>query len=173
MVRVLVLAPVAVSGRDPPSLNHWNCGTGKAVASQEKETIAVSFRTVRSVGLAVIMGLMKRKVLYESLPAVLLTIQVYVPPSSMAVTLVRVRFSDVSFSRVLPLKLHWNVFPGPPPVRHLKVTVSVWLKVALIGIMMTPPTGDTISRMNKQKERRREKRGGTRVGKREERGREL
>ena len=84
----------------------------------------------------------------ESLPARLLTVQVYSPPSD-AETLLMVsvdsRDVDVMLAsvRTEPLNVHSNVLLGPPIVWQVKMCVSSKLFVGLIGFSRTEPSGDT------------------------------
>ena len=93
----------------------------------------------------------------EVLPARLLTVQVYFPPSE-AETLLMVsvdsRDADVmlAFARAEPLNVHSNVLLGPPIVSQVKVCVSSKPLVGLIGCSRTELFDDTTCKMKKQTE---------------------
>ena len=84
-----------------------------------------------------------RVLLSLAFPAVLDTVQVYVPPSVVALMPVMLSVSDVAPSMSWPFLCHWNVFPGPPMAEQVKEMSSPKDLTGSCGITVTLPSGDT------------------------------
>ena len=84
-----------------------------------------------------------RVLLLLAFPAVLDTVQVYVPPSVVALMPVMFSVSDVALSMSWPFLCHWNVFPGPPMAEQVKEMSSPKDLTGSCGITVTLPSGDT------------------------------